>query len=571
MKIANLFGIIVLFCLICLKGMSQTSTLPAEDELTKRGEVYFRFRNTPFLDMSRIIKLVSVDHASNLQWIYAYANQVEFKNFKGLNIAYEMLQHPGTLIIPRMENNIDLNSKPDWDFYPTYEAYVDLMDQFSLAYPALCEVFSIGTTMEGRDLLVAKISANVGVQEAEPRFLYVSSIHGDELTGYVLMLRLIDYLLTHYGYDPKVTGLLDHTEIWINPLANPDGTYAGGNETVFGATRYNSNNVDLNRNYPDPQDGPHPDGNGWQPETEAFMNLADSVKFIIAANFHGGAEVFNYPWDTWSQLHADDDWWQFVGREWADTVHEHSPAGYFDDQDNGITNGFAWYEVNGGRQDFMNYFHECREVTVEISNVKIIPESQLPEFWEYNFRSILNYMYQSGFGFRGSVSDSASGNPLPATITVLNHDNNNSSVSTDADGNYYRVIFDGTYDVKFAATGHKSKIIESVEVVNMQSLQLDVQLAEGSDGLNEIKAGGSFEIKNNHAKGTILISYSGSEPVQAVISIVNVKGSIVLSLHNTFGKESQTLSIQVNHLKPGLYITNIIAGIESFSGKIILR
>jgi murein tripeptide amidase MpaA len=88
------------------------------------------------------------------------------------------------------------------------------------------------------------------------------------------MMHLIDYLLEGYGTDPRITEMIDNTEIFINPLANPDGTYHGGNNSVYGAQRYNANNIDLNRNYPDPADGPHPDGNAWQQETVAFMAYA---------------------------------------------------------------------------------------------------------------------------------------------------------------------------------------------------------------------------------------------------------------------------------------------------------
>ena len=129
-------------------------------------------------------------------------------------------------------------------------------------------------------------------------------MHGNELTGYVLMLRLIDDLLNGYS-NGLYQDVINEIDIWINPLANPDGAYATGDQSVSGATRNNANWVDLNRNYPDPQDGQHPDGNAWQEETLIFMNLADSIPFSMSCNFHTGAEVFNYPWDTWSNLTAD--------------------------------------------------------------------------------------------------------------------------------------------------------------------------------------------------------------------------------------------------------------------------
>ena len=92
------------------------------------------------------------------------------------------------------------------------------------------------------------------------------------------------------------------------------------------------------------------------------------------------------------------------------------------DEDNGITNGYAWYEIDGGSQDYMNYYHHCREVTVEISDIKLLPENLLPDFWEYNYRSFINYMTQGLYGISGTITDSESGLPVKATIYINDHD-----------------------------------------------------------------------------------------------------------------------------------------------------
>jgi len=382
--------------LFFLMSYSQKEDPQINEPFKERGEVYFRF--VPPVDIlpEDMTRIVSIDRkTTNDGFLYAYANEKEFQRFLELGIDFEILPAPGIVPDVTMRGKVDVKQITEWDFYPTYEAYIEMMYQFQADYPGLCEIITIGESVEGRELIAARISDNVGVDEGEPKFLYTSSIHGDEITGYVLMLRLIDYLLSNYGSLSNVDGLVNNMDIFINPLANPDGTYYGGNSSVNGAQRYNANNIDMNRNYPDPEDGQHPDGNDWQQETIAFMQFAEDYQFTMAANFHGGAEVFNYPWDTWPQLTPEDEWWQAVGHEWADTAQFYSPPGYMAGFDDGITNGYAWYSISGGRQDFMNYFRDCLEVTVEISNIKLVPASQLPDYWEYNYRSFLNFMGQA--------------------------------------------------------------------------------------------------------------------------------------------------------------------------------
>jgi len=354
------------------------------------------------------------------------------------------------------------------------------MYQFAIDYPEICEVSCIGYSVEGRELLMARITDSLSINENEPQFLYTGQMHGDEIVTYILLLRLIDHILTNYGTDTQIANMVNNIEIWINPLSNPDGTYAGGNNTVNGATRSNANGIDLNRNYPDPEDGPHPDGNAWQPETIAFMDLAENNHFVLSANLHSGAEVVNYPWDTWAKRHADDDWWIFVSREYADTVHVYAPSSYLDGFENGITNGWDWYTINGGRQDYMNSFHQCREFTLELSNQKMLPASQLPAHWEYNYRSMLNYIEQCLYGIRGIISDSVTGEPIIAEVLIEGHDIDSSWVYSDLPiGNYHRPIYEGNYSLKYSAQGYFPKTIDNIIVTNKNTTIVDVNLVSG--------------------------------------------------------------------------------------------
>lgn len=440
------------------------------------SEHYFRFEISDRVVLQKLTRVISIDKVVG-DTVYAYANDSELVSFIEFGYEYTELPRPSTLIIPNMGSS--QRALADWDVYPTYDAYVSMMYQFATDYPSLCQVHNIGFSVQGRQLLYVRISDNVAIQEDEPEVMYTSTMHGDETTGYILCLRLIDSLLSTYGTDARITDMVDEMEIWINPLANPDGTYWSGDHTVSGARRYNANSVDLNRNYPDPDDGQHPDGNSWQLETVAMMNFAGEHSFVISANFHGGAEVVNYPWDTWSRFHPDDAWWQDISHQYADTAQANSPSGYLTDLNDGITNGYAWYTITGGRQDYMNYWHHCREVTLEISGVKLLAASQLPAYWGYNRKSMLTYLEQARYGVRGVVTDVQTGLPMAALVTVVGHDQSQDSSQVRTDGNvgdYHRMIEAGTYDLEFTAPGYVPQSVSSVTVTDGSVTVVDVQL-----------------------------------------------------------------------------------------------
>lgn len=438
-------------------------------------EYYFRI---PYSHKSTIVEVnkhCSVDNFDE-KYIYAYANPQQFVD---ISQKYEMLQ---LLINPSKSMELPLastlNEMRNWDSYPDYPTYIAMMEQFSLQYPNLCTIENIGTSVDNRDILVAKISNNVALDEAQPKFFYTGQMHGDELVCYVLFLRLIDYLLINYEVDPEITEILNTTQIYINPLSNPDGLYTNNDNTILGATRYNANGVDLNRNFPTPTGIDHPDGNSWQPETIAMMDFATQHKFVMSANTHSGAVVVNYPWDIWQRRHPDDNWFQYVCRMYADSVQENAPYPYMTDFDNGITNGYDWYSTTGSRQDWFTYFNQTREITLELSFDKILPTNQLQAHWDYNYQAMIKWLREVNYGVKGVISNEV-GEPLVAKIEILNHDlaSDKSYVfSSELHGDYYRPLSPGTYAVRISAEGYEAQTIEDVTVENSRSVEVNATL-----------------------------------------------------------------------------------------------
>ena len=348
----------------------------------------------------------------------------------------------------------------EWESYPSYTQYDSIMRFFASNYPSLCRLDTIGTSVRGKLIMVLKISDNCNTDESEPEVFYSSSMHGDETTGFILMLKLADFLLKNYDTDNRVKNLTDNLEIWINPLANPDGTYRDGNY-IISPVRSNANGYDLNRNFPDP----HLINNVPQKETLDMMSFMADRRFALSANFHSGEEVVNYPWDRWSVPHADEGWFYNVSRAWADTVHLYSRQGYMDYLDNGVTNGYDWYVVYGGRQDYVTYTLNGREITVELDTNYITPASDLDDIWEYNRRSLLGYLENAVYGIHGRVTDILNNKPVKAMIFIEGHDKDNSHVYSDSlDGVFTRLLEPGYYDLKITASGYTDTIISNVNV-----------------------------------------------------------------------------------------------------------
>ncbi len=448
----------------------------SQDELQQlmrnRGEYYFTLSVDDSSQIQELSRICSVDGTDGRN-VVAYANQQEYDRLIALGYQLELQTPPSLRANVTMWNG---QGTYNWDSYLTYDQYVAMMQSFpgKAIEGRECTLFSLGTlsTTNHRQLLGVRI--NNGNPEGKPKFLYTSTMHGDEITGMILMLRLIDELST--STDSRIVNLVNDLDIYIMPLTNPDGTYKGGNNTVNSAQRYNGNNVDLNRNYKDYYQGAHPDGNSYEDETVWTMAMGDENLFTMSANYHGGAEVMNYPWDAVYDDHADKDWYEYVCTEYVRIARQVYSSYMSDTYSDGVTSGAAWYVITGSRQDYMNAYGQCREVTVECSSTKTPAASQLPNFWNYNHNSMLAFMEQCRNGVHGVVRDADTGLPIEGVkVTVLNHDSETSFVTTHSVGDFHRPIKGGSYTFEFRKSGYCTETVD-VTITDGQRVDLTVNL-----------------------------------------------------------------------------------------------
>ncbi|MBI2426102.1 MAG: DUF2817 domain-containing protein [Candidatus Hydrogenedentes bacterium] len=370
-----------------------------------------------------------------------------------------------------------------------YHSYAELTAQlqdYAQDYPDLCVLTSLGTSVQGRQLWALRVSDNPGIDEVEPEFKYISTMHGDEPLGTELLLYLIEALLTGHGVDTRLTAIMDNTDITFVPLMNPDGLELG--------TRRNANNIDLNRNFP--IFGVHYTGNiysgeglhqtGRQVEVQRVMTWNAANSFVLSANFHTGALVVNYPYDDGgvaSGVNAptpDDPLMQALALGYAE---QNAPMYASLEFPNGIVNGSEWFRVMDGMQDWNYRYLGCIDFTIELSNIKKPAENSLAAFWADNEEALLVYLEAVQHGLRGAVRDAQTDEPLYAKVTVQG---NTQPVFSDPDqGDYYRLLLPGTYTVTIEAPGYASKNFPGVSIAEGSATVLDTELLPLGDADND--------------------------------------------------------------------------------------
>uniref|UniRef100_A0A087X522 Carboxypeptidase M n=1 Tax=Poecilia formosa TaxID=48698 RepID=A0A087X522_POEFO len=345
--------------------------------------------------------------------------------------------------------------------------------QVSADNPDITHLYSIGKSVKaGQQLWVLALGLRprrhaVGV----PEFKYVANMHGNEVLGRVLLLQLIAELVR--GYRDNETWslqLLNSTRIHILPTMNPDGFDEADTNCLMSQGRANHNGVDLNRGFPDAFAGlrKQQELNEEQREAEvrAVIGWLRSETFVLSANLHGGAMVASYPYDNSDQgsvwmvspsIAPDDDVFVHLAKVYSYNHASMHKGNLCDDSgpfQDGITNGYSWYKLEGGMQDYNYVWAQCLELTLELSCCKFPQPKELPALWMDNKKALLAYIQQVHLGVKGQVFDGW-GMPVQNAVVEVEGRRNMCPFRTNQHGEYYRLLLPGNYTFKVSYPGHE--------------------------------------------------------------------------------------------------------------------
>ncbi len=183
--------ILILAAIISGNIFAQNGQKDLEQLMRERGEYYFSLTVLKPTEIQAISDLCSVD-GSDGKTVIAYANQRQYDNLIQHGYQPTLMTPPSMREMPVMHDAT--RGTYDWDSYLTYDEYEAMMQQFATDHPDRCTYIELGTLASGRKLMGARL--NNGQADGKPHFLYTSTMHGDEVTGMILMLRLIDEFCT---------------------------------------------------------------------------------------------------------------------------------------------------------------------------------------------------------------------------------------------------------------------------------------------------------------------------------------------------------------------------------------
>uniref|UniRef100_A0A0K0EXS6 Peptidase_M14 domain-containing protein n=1 Tax=Strongyloides venezuelensis TaxID=75913 RepID=A0A0K0EXS6_STRVS len=404
-----------------------------------------------------------------------------------------------------------------WSKYHTTKELEDKLVQIHNKCPNYTAIYVIGKSVEGRDLSVIEFSTTPGKHVAyKPEVKFIGNMHGNEVIGREVLLRLADYLCDAITNDiDDIRKFVESANLHILPSMNPDGFEVAlstpKEEKSWLTGRGNANGKDLNRNFPDldkiffgmekiESELTYPKfdhllelfsgDKDVEPEVKAVGDWTLGIPFVLSANFHEGDLVANYPFDEAKadgvqivSKTPDDETFKYLARIYASNHKTMAQPGRpscdgslendFAKQ-GGITNGAKWYSVSGGMQDFNYLATNDMEITIEMSCEKFPDPKDLPKYWEDNKKALIEFLWSVHNGVKGIVMDKGTELPIPeATILVRNlsivSPNNNGlikhPVTSWTTGDYYRLLTPGSYEIICIAQGYETKSVQ-VNVTN---------------------------------------------------------------------------------------------------------
>jgi len=360
---------------------------------------------------------IYIDHMAKAKNGYVVVfNNKELEQISALKIPYEILiedleKHHEKRIAkemkdPAMQRAMKTQSAqtPGFGFgshagYYTPTEMVAKLDEISMTYPNIAAgKVNIGSTYEGRDIYMLKISDNPNTDESatEPAVYYDAMHHAREPLSMMTTMYYMFWLVDNYGSDPEATHIVNNRELFFVPIVNIDGYEYNITTNPNGGGFWRKNRrpdvggsgcigTDPNRNYGADWGGSgastspcsdtyRGDGPFSEPCTQAVRDLLISINPVMAFSNHSYSEI--YIESDWNAASVEEYYADYS----LDICEEH---------DFGYEQGESLlYAVSGATTEYLNSLGAI-SYTPEIGSVFWEPMNQIVPYAEKHLPSFI--------------------------------------------------------------------------------------------------------------------------------------------------------------------------------------
>lgn len=513
--------------------------------------------------------LAVTDHAD------VVVTQPELAEIERRGLQTKIIQHEADVLVPSEYHTLDQT----W-------AVLDSLHQL---FPTISELDTVGFSQRfGLPIPHFVISQNVGTREDEPAALINGMHHAREPIGNEICLFTMKRILEDYPDSAYAQRFVDSMEVHFVPIVNPEGWKYITDSSLSSPwwrknLRDNANNggpidpnydgVDLNRNYDWRwAEGGSSSPSSWvyrgptpasESEVQALVSLSTERKFVVGISYHSyGYDVF-YPWQYQGQYTPDDSTIGEIAQNIASEIGDYSAAPL-----EGTNMSSVWLYGALGMYDFL----------IETARSFIPPAESIVIETEKNFRG-LTYLLNRSFysGITGHILDSLTLQPLAATIEVigLTGDSIVPRTSDSLFGRFYRLLYNGTYEMRFSRPGYTTKTISNISVVSDSLTYIEVLLAQ----IPGVESGDMTQHVDVHSgalpnpfRGHCIISVGSSGDNPGRLSIYDTAGRLVRSL--ACGSKGTYLWDGRDEVgrraEPGVYFYRIESKGEHVLGKLVV-
>ncbi|MGI5287445.1 M14 family zinc carboxypeptidase [Nonomuraea polychroma] len=302
--------------LVAISTPSSADPLPPSDQI----ELY-QLESTPGTSQTLREKgfdVVQHETKGDKEHVELTAAQADLAGLKKLGYKPEPVRNPQGQTQLQAAKAQATGGYTVWKSYSEPGGIADQIKAIANANKDIVKLQSIGKSVQGKDILAAKVTTGARVlpDGLKPSTLFSATQHAREWITTEVDMRLLKYVIAN---KTALKDLLNKTELWFVPVANPDGydfTFTEGNRLWRKNLRDNNGDgkitigdgVDPNRNFPTnfhyDEEGSSSvtssetyrgSGPASEPETRAMDGLLKRVGFEMQLNYHSYGPLLLYP------------------------------------------------------------------------------------------------------------------------------------------------------------------------------------------------------------------------------------------------------------------------------------